>query len=102
MRAEARAARGEVNPAEVVAATAPPRPSQAELIDQYLEDRERRTAEYLVQEGRRVYLWGVHPVGGVAPDATDTPLYLRTECTGSRAAVLGAQGAAGSGRRTTR
>ena len=77
MRAEARAARAVAQPAE---AEAEEQPTPADREAKYLADRERRNAGYLAREGKLVYLWGgVHPLGGVAPDATDTPLYLRVE-----------------------
>lgn len=78
IRAEARAARAEAKPAEAAAETAPL--PDVNMASNYLIDRERRVAESLAREGKLVYLWGgVHPLGGVAPDATDTPLYLRAE-----------------------
>ena len=87
MRAEARAARAEAQPAE---GEAEEQPAPADRAAKCLADRERRNAGYLAREGKLVYLWGgVHPLGGVAPDATDTPLLLRVELPPGQGSATG-------------
>ena len=77
-KAEAEAAQAKAQERQMPPMT----PEREALLEKYALERERYNAEHAAREKAVVYLWGgCHKIGGVRPDATDTPMMLLYDMT---------------------